>query len=98
MCGRGIRRDDRAELVYTRFNEPHGKRAMRMHIGCSCHPGLSRRSFMCGGLAVAARASAAPQVVAQTSPSAAAAAAAAAAQSKIGGIDIHAHYYPQGYF
>src|SRR3954451_19905006 len=93
MRARGIRRN-RVSLDHHNLR----KRAMRMHIGCSCHPGLSRRAFMCGGIAAASAAGAAPQVFAQASLGTATDSAAAAAQAKTRPVDIHAHYYPQAYF
>jgi len=61
-----------------------------MHIGCSCHSGLSRRNVLRGGLAALGTIGA-TRALAQGAP---------AAPKDLGmrAIDIHAHYYPQGYF
>jgi aminocarboxymuconate-semialdehyde decarboxylase len=66
---------------------------MMMHIACGgCH-GLSRRQMLQGGMAAAAVGS-----VGGAPVSARAQAAKAAAAEGVPAIDIHAHYYPQGYF
>jgi aminocarboxymuconate-semialdehyde decarboxylase len=74
-----------------RFGEDH---AMKKEIGCNCHPRLSRRMVLQGGLAAAAT------TIGGMSDALLAEPAAPAALKRTGAraIDIHAHYYPQGYF
>ena len=67
---------------------------MKKELGCSCHPGLSRRTVLQGGLAAAVSS------VAGVSNALLAETAAPSALKKNGtrAIDIHAHYFPQTYF
>jgi aminocarboxymuconate-semialdehyde decarboxylase len=66
---------------------------MMMHTGCGCHA-PSRRQVIKGGMLAAAGVGA----MGGTGTTAKAQMASASAASGVPAIDIHAHYYPQGYF
>jgi aminocarboxymuconate-semialdehyde decarboxylase len=67
---------------------------MMMHMDCGACHGPSRRQILQGGVAAAAVVGAAGGVPG----SARAQMASATAAAGVPAIDIHAHYYPQGYF
>jgi aminocarboxymuconate-semialdehyde decarboxylase len=60
---------------------------MTLFCGCGCGTGLSRRELLAGGMAAGLSAMAATSARAQPAP----------AKSAQRAIDIHAHYYPQGF-
>jgi aminocarboxymuconate-semialdehyde decarboxylase len=71
--------------------------SMKKDASCGCHPGVSRRTILQGGLAAAAASISGVADVLKAEP----ATPATPPALKTAGarpIDIHAHYFPQSYF